>query len=81
MKKENNRVLWVDVLNIIACMGVLLLHCTNGQVHGFNGHVSFECVIGLLTHGVFLWSVNVFFMLTGLTLMRKSPLGKGKNVL
>ena len=75
MKKENDRVLWIDVLNIIACMGVLLLHCTNRQVHEFNGHVSFEWVIGLLTHSVFLWPVNVFFMLTGLTLMRKSLLG------
>lgn len=72
MINESDRVLWIDVLNIVACMGVVLLHCTNGQVHGFNGHVSFEWTVGLFTHSAFLWPVNVFFMLSGLTLMRKS---------
>lgn len=80
MRNESNRVLWIDVLNIVACMGVVLLHSTNGQVHGFNGSVSFEWTVGLLTHSVFLWPVNVFFMLSGLTLMRK-VFGGGKNVL
>ena len=79
MRNENSRVLWIDVLNIVACMGVVLLHCTNGQVHGFNGHASFEWALGLFTHSTFLWPVNVFFMLSGLTLMRKSVRGGVKT--
>lgn len=75
MRNETERVLWIDVLNIVACMGVVLLHSTNSQVHGFNGNVSFEWAVGLLTHSAFLWPVNVFFMLSGLTLMRKSIRG------
>lgn len=40
------RVLYVDILNIIACAGVLLLHSTNGPVHNFNGNVNFDWFIG-----------------------------------
>lgn len=38
MKKE--RWIWIDLLNIVACAGVLLLHCTNGEVHHFSGYPS-----------------------------------------
>lgn len=69
---KKNRIVWVDALNIVACAGVLLLHCTNGQVHGFSGSPSVDWYIGLFTHSVFLWPVNVFFMLSGYTLIRKS---------
>lgn len=64
------RVLYVDILNIIACAGVLLLHSTNGPVHNFNGNVNFDWFIGLFSHSFFLWPVNVFFMLSGITMMR-----------
>ena len=66
---ENKRVVWIDVLNIVACAGVLLLHCTNGQVHGFSGTPSLDWYIGLTTHSFFLWPVNVFFMISGFTLV------------
>lgn len=67
MQKE--RLVWIDVLNIVACAGVLLLHCTNGQVHGFSGIPSADWFIGLTTHSFFLWPVNVFFMISGFTLV------------
>lgn len=70
--ERKDRIIWVDALNIIACMGVLLLHCTNGQVHGFNGTISADWAIGLFTHSFFLWPVNVFFMLSGFTLIRQN---------
>ena len=62
------RLVWIDVLNIVACAGVLLLHCTNAQVHGFSGTPSADWFIGLTTHSFFLWPVNVFFMISGFTL-------------
>lgn len=66
------RIIWIDALNIVACAGVLLLHCTNKQVHNFSGTPSIDWYIGLFTHGFFLWPVNVFFMISGFTLLRKS---------
>lgn len=33
MDKKIQRVVWVDALNVVACMSVLLLHCTNAEVH------------------------------------------------
>ena len=71
------RYLWVDVLNIIACAGVLLLHCTNQEVYHFSGVFSFNWYIGLLTHSFVLWPVNVFFMLSGFTLIRQDSLTLG----
>lgn len=73
------RVLWIDILNVIACMGVLLLHCTNSEIHNFSGNVSFKWCIGIVTHSFFIWPVNVFFMLSGCTLLRNSLLDGGGN--
>lgn len=70
----NNRLLWIDLLNILACFGVLFLHCSNGPVHNFDGNISVAWGIGLFSHGFFIWPVNVFFMLSGYTLIRKSIL-------
>lgn len=87
---ENKRLIWIDVLNIVACAGVLLLHCTNGQVHGFSGTPSADWYIGLTTHSFFLWPVDVFFMISGFTLVNHLALtdynksgggGGGKTVL
>ena len=33
MPKE--RYVWADALNIIACISVVIVHCTNGAVHNF----------------------------------------------
>lgn len=29
---EKERLIWIDLLNIVSCAGVLLLHCTNEEV-------------------------------------------------
>lgn len=76
---EKERLVWIDVLNIVACAGVLLLHCTNGQVHGFSGTPSVDWYIGLTTHSFFLWPVDVFFMISGFTLVRASILTDNNN--
>lgn len=36
------RIIWIDALNIVACAGVLLLHCTNKQIHNFSGTPSID---------------------------------------
>lgn len=69
--EENKRLVWVDALNILACAGVLLLHSTNGPVHGFDGNISFNWLLGLFTHSFFLWPVDVFFMLSGATMISR----------
>lgn len=71
---NRNREAWVDALNILACAGVLLLHCTNSEIHDFSGQFSVGWFTGLFTHSFFIWPVNVFFMLTGYTLIRRSML-------
>lgn len=76
-KTTKKRILWIDILNVIACMGVLLLHSTNAELHHFGGKISFNWGLGLLTHSFFLWPVDVFFMLSGYTLIRKSILNSG----
>lgn len=70
---DSKRIIWIDILNIVACMGVLLLHSTNREVHHFTGEISLNWIIGLCTHSFMLWPVNVFFMLSGFTLI-KSPI-------
>lgn len=66
------RIVWIDALNIFACAGVVLLHSTNKAVHHFQGIINIEWIIGLLSHSLFLWPVNIFFMLSGFTLVKYS---------
>lgn len=85
--KSKKRLTWIDALNVVACAGVLLLHSTNSQVHHFSGTPSYEWFVGLFTHSFFLWPVNVFFMISGFTLIRPSlninngEMGGGKTIL
>lgn len=81
--EKSKRILWIDMLNVFACMSVLLLHSTNSEIHHFSGHISFNWVLGLFTHSFFIWAVNVFFMLSGFTLIRMSLFnsGGGKKLL
>lgn len=70
--KANERIVWVDALNVLACLGVLLLHCTNLEIHNFTGHATANYALGVFTHTFFIWPVDVFFMLTGYTLIRQN---------
>lgn len=68
----NQRLIWVDIVNICACAGVLLLHCTNYALWDYNGSITFDFLISVISHGFVLWPVDVFFMLTGFTLIKKT---------
>lgn len=64
-----DRLLWVDVLNIVACVCVVWMHCTNSALHNFNGEVDIPYIIGLITHTIAYWPVPVFMMLSGYKLL------------
>lgn len=64
--KKKNYILYFDLLNIIACLCVIYMHC-NSVVHTYsNTRVWKE---SLFVETVAYWAVPVFFMLSGATLM------------
>ena len=56
------RVLYFDILSILACLAVIFMHC-NGVVHSFSP--SSAWYEALLVEVLAYWAVPVFFMLTG----------------
>lgn len=64
--KKKNYILYFDLLNIIACLCVIYMHC-NSVVHTYsNTRVWKE---SLFVETVAYWAVPIFFMLSGATLM------------
>lgn len=63
---RTDRLLYIDVLNIISCFGVVVMHCT-GKVFVFD--LSKEWNFCMILQALFHFSIPVFFMLTGATLM------------
>lgn len=69
MEKQNaneGRILYYDILNILACFCVIWLHC-NGMVHKYIPITAWKT--SLIVEVIAYWAVPVFFMLTGATLM------------
>ncbi|MDG2917704.1 acyltransferase family protein [Bisgaard Taxon 10/6] len=64
--KANSRVIYFDILNILACFAVLVLH-HNGIVHNYNVN-TLAWKQALVFEVLFYWAVPIFFMLTGATL-------------
>lgn len=57
---------YLDILNILACLAVIFMHC-NGIVHTYdNTRIWKESMI---IETVCYWAVPIFFMITGATLM------------
>lgn len=63
---KENFITYFDVLNIVACLAVLILH-HNGIVWQFSKSWSWR--ISLLVECAFYWAVPIFLMLSGATLM------------
>lgn len=63
---KQRRILYFDILNILACFGVICLH-QNGIVHEYDIHTSVFKEALIFEVG-FFWAVPVFFMLSGATL-------------
>lgn len=64
--KKKNRIIYIDILNILACLSVILMHC-NGDVHIYSNTHSWS--INLIAEVIGYWAVPVFIMITGATLM------------
>ena len=64
---QRGRVTAFDVLNILACLGVITLH-HNGLVHTFDG--SRAWAQSLVAECLWYWAVPVFMMISGANLMR-----------
>lgn len=68
--KENSqnreRFLYIDVLNIFACLSVIFMHC-NGIVHSYtNTRAWYESMV---VETLAYWAVPIFFMISGAMLM------------
>ena len=68
--KENsksNRILYFDILNIFACINVVLIHM-NGIVHSYSPYSSWKTA--LIFEVICYWAVPIFVMLSGATLLK-----------
>lgn len=63
---NKKRIVYFDVLNILACIAVVALHC-HGSFFDYENSVEWKVTeaVQILAH----WAVPIFFMLTGATLM------------
>ena len=64
--KENKRLVYLDILNIIACISVVFLHC-NWEVHYYSNNTSWY--ISMFVETVCYFAVPVFLMITGANLL------------
>ncbi len=67
LKKNEKRVIYYDILNIIAIFSVIALHCSGTAVYG-NIHTR-AWKTGLIVECLFYFAVPLFLMLSGATLM------------
>lgn len=68
MKKDKERTLYYDVLNVIACIAVIFLH-HNGLVHKYSPSLQGSWSQALFVEVVAFFAVPIFLMLSGATLM------------
>lgn len=64
---KKDRIIYFDILNILACISVVLLHCS-GIVHKYTPTRAWKT--SLIVEVICYWAVPVFVMLTGATLMK-----------
>lgn len=65
--KRQKRIFYISVLNVLACFGVVALHCTNSAFWNYTD--SRTWVTGNLVETLFYFPVPIFFMLSGATLL------------
>lgn len=64
--QQKKRLLYIDILNIIACMCVIFMHC-NGIAHQYSDTTAWRQSMVIET--IAYWAVPVYFMISGATLM------------
>ena len=68
MKRVTGRILYFDVLNIIACMAVIFLH-HNNLVHNYSTSMQGAWSQALMVEVLAFFAVPIFLMISGATLM------------
>nr|WP_288723472.1 acyltransferase [uncultured Sellimonas sp.] len=66
MKDKKKRYIYIDVLNIFACLCVIFMHC-NGIAHIYSDTRAWKESMAVET--LAYWAVPVFFMISGATLL------------
>ncbi|MCR5517194.1 MAG: acyltransferase family protein [Lachnospiraceae bacterium] len=66
VKPKEKRIFYISALNVVSCMGVVLLHC-NGTVWQFDK--SYHWIFSWFIETAMYWPVPIFIMITGATLM------------
>lgn len=61
----------MDILNITACICVVLLHC-NHQINIYKGSIDFPYIWGVFVNSVAFWPVPVFMMLSCCNLLNST---------
>lgn len=64
---KNNRVIYFDILNVLACICVIFLHM-NGIVHTYSTSMAWKTA--LVFEVICYWAVPIFIMLSGATLLK-----------
>lgn len=65
-EQKKQRLLYIDILNILACLAVISLH-HNGLVHSFEDTLAWR--ESLVVECGLYWAVPVFLMITGVNLL------------
>lgn len=68
-KENNKRIVYYDILNVLAIIAVVALHC-NGIVHNFSTNYKRAWTTSLIVECICYWAVPIFLMLSGATLMK-----------
>ena len=77
---NNNRVIYYDILNVFAILGVIMLHSSQG-IREFEGVITPHFLISAAVHSFAIWSVCIFYMLSGCTIIGRIWPGKNQNEL
>lgn len=66
IEEEKKRIIYYDLLNVVACISVIAMHC-NGIVHSYANTIEWK--ESLVVEVIAYWAVPIFFMLSGATLI------------
>ena len=67
-ENKKSRILYYDILNVLACIAVVFLH-HNGLVNNYNASYRGAWTQALIVEVLFYFAVPIFLMLSGATLM------------
>ena len=66
MNSKSTRTCYFDILNVVACFAVVMLHCSDPVFLNTGDDFWFRCVV---VQSVFIFAVPIFFMISGANLL------------